>query len=143
MGLLTVTNEKGEIRVCDLVPTKAHSMFELALRLMSQSLQQYGHLQPALFYTDNMADKQFLEAAFPSLLQDVVPVEKYAHLEPLVIPTHIQILVRDTAASIDRMALTLLDALGAEDEGSTLAVCHDLGSGRDLGQASAAHATVL
>lgn len=31
-ALLTVTNEKGEIRVCNLVATKSHSQFELALQ---------------------------------------------------------------------------------------------------------------
>src|SRR6266516_5264262 len=80
-GLLTVTNEKGEIRVCALVATKSHSQFEIALKSMQESLHLYGHSQPAIFYPDNMADKQFLEASFPSLREDIIPVEKYAHLD--------------------------------------------------------------
>jgi hypothetical protein len=93
--LLTVTNEKGEIQVCDLVATKAHSQFELALKRMQESLDLYGHSQPTLFYTDNMADKAFLEASFPSLRQNVVPVEKYSHLEPIAIP-NIHVLIKNS-----------------------------------------------
>ncbi|KAF8578394.1 hypothetical protein K439DRAFT_1621365 [Ramaria rubella] len=70
VGLLTVTNEKGEIRVCDLVATKAHSQFELALIRMRELLELYGHKQPTIFYNDNMSDKQFLETSFPSLQQE-------------------------------------------------------------------------
>jgi len=81
-GLLTVTNQKGEIRSSNLVATKAHSQFCLALNRMRESLQLYGHRQPELFYTDNMADKGFLESSFPSLLENVVPVQKYANLGP-------------------------------------------------------------
>lgn len=67
MALLTVTNEMGEIRVCNLVATKAHSQFELALEYMRGSLERYGHDLPEVFYMDNMLDKEFLEKCFPSL----------------------------------------------------------------------------
>ncbi|KAJ7817148.1 hypothetical protein B0H13DRAFT_2379853 [Mycena leptocephala] len=87
VALLTVTNEKGEIRVCNLVATKSHSQFELALTRMRESLEQYGHDQPAIFYTDNMGDKEFLERCFPSLREAVISVEKYSHLPALEIPT--------------------------------------------------------
>src|SRR5277367_4315162 len=100
-GLLTVTNERGEIRVCALVATKSHSQFELTLKEMQLSLNLFGHSQPHVFYTDNMADKQFLEVSFPSLRGDVVPVEKYAHLDPLVIPTNIVVSMKDTSSAID------------------------------------------
>jgi hypothetical protein len=60
IALLTVTNEKGEIRVCNLVATKSYSQFELALNRMRESLERYGHDQPAIFYPDNMSDKGFL-----------------------------------------------------------------------------------
>ncbi|CAK5266047.1 unnamed protein product [Mycena citricolor] len=83
IALLTVTNELGEIRVCNLVATKAHSQFELALNCMRESLERYGHDQPAIFYTDNMADKEFLERCFPSLREDVITVEKYSELPHL------------------------------------------------------------
>ncbi|KAJ7863662.1 hypothetical protein B0H13DRAFT_2354087 [Mycena leptocephala] len=46
IALLTITNEKGEIRVCNLVATKSHSQFELALNRMRESLILYGHDQP-------------------------------------------------------------------------------------------------
>jgi hypothetical protein len=114
-GLLTVTNEKGEIRVCTLVATKAHSQFELALKRMRQSLDQFGHSQPVLFYTDNMSDKTFLESSFPSLHQDVVPVEKYAHLELLSVPPDVRVLVRNTVSSIDDAVRTIME--GIEPDG--------------------------
>jgi hypothetical protein len=61
IGLLTVTNECGEICVLALVATKAHAQFEIALTEMRRSLEKYGHSQPVLFYTDNISDRPFLE----------------------------------------------------------------------------------
>ncbi|KIK49704.1 hypothetical protein GYMLUDRAFT_183788, partial [Collybiopsis luxurians FD-317 M1] len=84
VALLTVTNEKGEIRLCNLVASKSHLQFELALVRMQESLKIYGHASPLIFYTDNMADKEFLENAFPSLREDLVPIEKYSNLDPLI-----------------------------------------------------------
>lgn len=110
-ALLTVTNERGEIRICDLVATKSHSQFEGALKQMNASLQCYGHKPTSVFYTDNMADKHMLESSFPSLLENVVPIEKYAHLEPLEIPDDVLILVKESPAQIDTAILTILDAL--------------------------------
>ncbi len=103
------------MRVCDLVATKSHSQFALALTRMRQSLDTYGHNQPVLFYTDNMADKQFLEAAFPSLRTDVVPVEKYAHLEPLLLPDDVNVFVCDTVPAIDQAIATIFDDAVLED----------------------------
>ena len=123
-GLLTVTNEKGEIRICTLVATKAHSQFELALKQMKHSLDQYGHAQPTIFYTDNMADKAFLESSFPSLRQGVVPVEKYLHLDPLLVPSHIHVLVRNTTSSIDDAVRTIMAYL-VPDEIETIYIGFD------------------
>jgi hypothetical protein len=110
-----VTNEKGEIRTCNLVATKAQSQYELALTRMRQSLSLYGHTQPLIFYTDNMADKPFLERSFPSLQNDVVPKEKYSDLEPFEIP-HVEILPKDSVLSINDAARSILDDV-PQDEG--------------------------
>ncbi|KAF8971765.1 hypothetical protein BDZ97DRAFT_1650519, partial [Flammula alnicola] len=119
-GLLTVTNEKGEIRVCALVAMEAHSQFELALKKMRESLDQYGHVPPLAFYTDNvLGDKPFLESSFPSLLQDVVSVEKYADLEPLVLPSNIVVLVKASWNAIEDAARTVLDSLPSDGNGAT------------------------
>jgi hypothetical protein len=118
-ALLTVTNEKGEIRLCALVATKSHSQFEKALEEMLASLKLYGHNMPKLFYTDNMADKQFLEKVFTSLQQDVVPVEKYAHLEPMVLPKNIFVMVKNTSTAIDNAIRTILDSLSPDGTGFT------------------------
>lgn len=114
-ALLTITNEKGEICVCNLVATKFHSTFVLALQHMYDSLKLYGHKQSAIFYTDNMADKEFLEKCFSSLQENVVPIEQYSHLEPLSIPNNYQILIRKSVTTIDDAMHTILDSLPYEE----------------------------
>ncbi|KIK53592.1 hypothetical protein GYMLUDRAFT_250294 [Collybiopsis luxurians FD-317 M1] len=91
IGLLTGTNERGEIRLCNLVAMKAHSQFEMALRNMSNLLTTYGHSQPALMYTDNMSDQGFLKQVFPSLQEGVSPIEKHSQLESLEVPSNVVI----------------------------------------------------
>jgi enamine deaminase RidA (YjgF/YER057c/UK114 family) len=118
-GLLTVTNEKGEIRVCALVATKSHSQFELALKNMKKSLELYGHSMPSVFFTDNVAqDRSFLESVFPSLRDGIIPVEKYSNLNPLTLPENIIVRTMDTAAGIDDAVRTILESLPADGNGS-------------------------
>ncbi|PPR06280.1 hypothetical protein CVT24_000821 [Panaeolus cyanescens] len=125
IGLLTITNEKGEIRCCVLVGTKSHSQFEETLAQMRRSLSLYGHPQPQLFYTDNMSDKPFLESAFPLLRENVTPIEKYGNLEPFSLPTDVQILVRRDTAAIDAALSTILDNVPLEAEDPDLVVGFD------------------
>jgi hypothetical protein len=115
MGLLTVTNEIGLIRICNLVATKAHSQFEYPLKQMRQSLELYGHSPVQLFFTDNLADKVFLESSFPSLLRDVIPVEKYGDLEPFKVPSQVQIHVRSEETAINAALATILNHLPLEE----------------------------
>lgn len=124
-ALLTVTNEYGEIRVCNLVATKSHSQFELSLREMAHSLDLYGHPQPALFFTDNMADKAFLESSFPSLRNGIVPVEKHGNLEPFVLPSDVQILPRAEEAAINAALSTIIDELPIESSDPDLILGFD------------------
>lgn len=116
-GLLTVTNEKGEIRTCNLVATKAQSQSELALVNMEKSLALYGHCQPTVFFTDNVSDKPFLERCFPSLRHNVVPIEKYGDLEAFQIPPPpaVEILPKDTVQSIDNAARLILEDVPEDD----------------------------
>ncbi|KAF8174195.1 hypothetical protein K438DRAFT_2050037 [Mycena galopus ATCC 62051] len=116
VALLTVTNERGEIRVCNLVATKSHSQFELALTRMRDSLKRYGHQQPAIFYTDNMADKDFLECCFPSLREGVVPVEKYSHLPALEITADIGVCILESVTEIDAAMRTILQDLPEDSD---------------------------
>ncbi|KAJ6473082.1 hypothetical protein C8R45DRAFT_776206, partial [Mycena sanguinolenta] len=88
-ALLTVTNEKGEIRVCVFVATKSHSQYEDALRRLADDLTVYGHDLPEVFYTDNIADKAMLEKLFVSLREGVVSVEKHSHLPILSTPAFV------------------------------------------------------
>lgn len=95
--------------------TKSHSQYELALQKMRTSLDLYGHEQPCVFYTDSMADKEFLERCFPSLCEDLVPVEKYSHLDPLSIPSGFDISVKKTDDTINDAMRTILDFLPEND----------------------------
>ncbi|KAJ7165396.1 hypothetical protein C8R46DRAFT_900488 [Mycena filopes] len=120
IALLTVTNQKGEIRVCSLVATKSHSQFELALTRMRDALERYGHSQPALFYTDNMADKDFLEHCFPSLRADVVPVEKYSHLPSLEITSDIHVCVLKSVNEINTAMRTIIQDVPEDSAGKSI-----------------------
>jgi hypothetical protein len=124
-ALLTVTNENGLIRICNLVATKAHSQFEHPLKQMRQSLELYGHSPVQLFFTDNLADKAFLESSFPSLLQDVIPVEKYGDLEPFKIPPDVQICVRSEETAINTALATILNHLPLGETDSNVVIGFD------------------
>ena len=113
-ALITVTNDKGEIRVCNFVATKSHSQFTDALKQMRQSLNLYGHQQPEIFYTDNMADKAMLEECFPSLLRNVTPIEKHSNLPILSVPANI-IHVLSTTEEIDNALHAVMDHLAPSD----------------------------
>ncbi|PPQ80024.1 hypothetical protein CVT24_003845, partial [Panaeolus cyanescens] len=124
-AVLTITNQLGEIRNINLVATKAQSQYELALHEMSKSLTMYGHSQPKLFYTDNMSDKGFLEKSFPSLKEDVIPVEKYGDLEVFSIPDNVTILVKNTSQAIDLAIGTINSDVPVEASDSGLVVGFD------------------
>ncbi|KAF9063574.1 hypothetical protein BDP27DRAFT_1426743 [Rhodocollybia butyracea] len=111
IGLLTVTNDKGEIRVCNFVASKAHSQFTDVLKKVKASLDLYGHEQPQVFYTDNMSDKGMLEECFPSLLEDVIPVEKHSALPLFSIPTTITPIVLNSTQSIDNALRAIMSCL--------------------------------
>ena len=116
-AIITVTNERNEIRVCNFVATKSHSQFEMALKDVNNSLKLYGHSQPSLFYTDNISDKKFLEDCFPSLRQGVTPVEKHGHLDEFIIPSNVSILIKNNTNAINDAMRTILDDIPL-DQGS-------------------------
>ncbi|KIM43649.1 hypothetical protein M413DRAFT_25978 [Hebeloma cylindrosporum] len=124
-ALLTVTNQLGEIRSCNLVATKSHAQFEEALKQIQWSLELYGHILPYLFFTDNMADKQFLEHCFPSLSESVVPVEKYQNLEPLVVPDNVPIFIKKSKSAINDAMHTIIDDLPPDDSGAKIVIGFD------------------
>lgn len=92
---------------------------------MRESLQLYGHRQPELFYTDNMADKGFLESSFPSLLEDVVPVQKYANLEPFRLPASIAVFTCAESSSINTALSTILNQVPIDESESDIVVGYD------------------
>ena len=123
---LTVTNEFGEVRILAFVATKSHAQFESALAKMKGSLILYGHKRQRIFYTDNpAADKQFLEKMFPSLLEDVVPVEKHSGLKAVALPQDINLSVQSSASGIDSALARITDDLDVEDETNHIVVGFD------------------
>lgn len=62
-----------------------------------------------------MADKSFLESSFPSLRKDVVPVEKYGHLDPFVLPFDVQICVRNGDSAINSALSTIINNVPLEE----------------------------
>jgi hypothetical protein len=115
-GLFTVTNQLGEVRICDLVATKAHSQIEPHLHDCNDSLIRYGHLQPQAFYTDNMSDMDLLQTCFPSLKQGVTPVEKYNYLESMALPDDTRILILDNATGIDNAILHIMNSAASSGD---------------------------
>ncbi|KAF8908060.1 hypothetical protein CPB85DRAFT_1523598 [Mucidula mucida] len=122
-ALLTVTNEKGEIRVCVFVATKLHSQFTDALKKMAESLELYGHEQPEVFYTDNISDKAMLEGIFKSLLESVTAVEKHSDLPVFSIDAEVTTSVLDSVPAIDNTIHAIMDDV--PDDGGYIVVGFD------------------
>ena len=78
------------------------------------------------FYTDNpAADKQFLESIFPSLLEDVVPVNKYPNLKPVNLPDDVYLDLQSSASGIEQALSKITDDLDMENDTPHLAVGFD------------------
>ncbi len=132
---LTVTNEFGEVRVLAFVATKSHAQFESALLKMKASLEMFGHKQPQIFYTDNpVADKQFLENIFPSLTENVIPVEKYPTLKAIELPSDVHPLPQSSASGIQEAIAKIMVDLKVEDSTSQIVVGFDAEWNVDFGQ---------
>lgn len=126
-GLLTITNENGEIRTCHLVTTTGHSQSSIALDASSKSLTTYGRSQPKAFYTDNVqGDRQLLESSFESsLLKELVRIEPHGHLEILRIPDDVQVRVIREEREIDLVCSRIIGELQGMAEGEDLVVGFD------------------
>ena len=141
---LTVTNKFGEVRILAFVATKSHAQFESALAKMKDSLTLYGHKQPRIFYTDNpLADKQFLEKMFPSLLKDVVPVEKYTGLKAVILPDDMIISVQSTALGIDSALARVIDDIDTVNENNHIVIGFDAEWNVDLIHGGAPQPTAI
>lgn len=132
-----MTNEYGEIRLHDLVMSKAQNQYEHALHKVSASLRQFGHEQPKVIWTDNVrGDKSCLERAFVSLLEGVEPIIKYSELEELALPPDWEPIVCDTFEGVDRAMNAIIGELSAmPDDGGKkeIVVGFDMEWAVDLG----------
>ncbi|KAF6744000.1 hypothetical protein DFP72DRAFT_858146 [Ephemerocybe angulata] len=117
IGVHCITNKFSEIRACHLVTTKGHLQTELALKGVKESLEGYEHEMPQVFFIDNMADKGLLEEVFPSLTEDVVPADKYGHLDELQVPDDVHVFVKEIATAIDLAIESILDVLDSDGAG--------------------------
>jgi len=126
VGLLTVTNELGQVQVLALVATKAHAQFEYALKQMLESLKMYGHDEPWIFYTDNISDKAFLEKCFPSLKLGITPIDKFSELPEFKIPAHVQIFKKSSVSQIEIALATIQELLIDLPESENLTIGFDL-----------------
>lgn len=67
--------------------TKGHDQFMPNMHEIAWSLMKFGHGKVEAVFTDNVhADKEEVQRAFPSLLEDVVPVPAHSTLPPLMFP---------------------------------------------------------
>lgn len=115
-GLLTATNEYGQIVICDLVPTKAHSQFDIALSRKQDSINTFGLPSIQVAFTDNPADKPMLERHFPSLLDGIQPISSHSSLPRFQIPNDVTIHSIRTASQIQDVILSLLDRVSPEEQ---------------------------
>ncbi|KAF8134402.1 hypothetical protein EV363DRAFT_1561939 [Boletus edulis] len=86
-ALHTMVNDYGEIRSMLFTMTKGHDQFMPNMHEIARSLTKFGHGKVEAVFTDNVhADKEEVQRAFPSLLEDVVPVPAHSTLPSLVLP---------------------------------------------------------
>ncbi|KAH6874814.1 hypothetical protein BKA70DRAFT_1378804 [Coprinopsis sp. MPI-PUGE-AT-0042] len=109
-GLLSMTNEIGEIRLCNLI----------ALKRMNESIEKYGLKPPKIVYTNCMSDKSMLEHHFPSLKTGVQPVNTHS-LPPLQLPGDVKVHLCTTMFQTTNIILGLIEQID-EGSGSTLTV---------------------
>jgi hypothetical protein len=83
---MDVNNEFGEIRGLYWCPSKGQSAYTSEFHKIRDHLALYGHKQPEVCYTDNVADAPMLTSIFPSLLEGVRTVDPWSHLPLLVLP---------------------------------------------------------
>ena len=76
LAVYTVCNEFEEIRTQLLVPTKSLNHLQFSFEKMREAYTMYGHDYPEIFFTDDVINDQgFLTSIFPSLSQDVAPLD--------------------------------------------------------------------
>lgn len=95
-------NEVGLIRLFSLVHSTSHSEMERPLRMMKETLDANGYAGLTQVCDDNCCHlRAYLETLFPSLKNDVQPVEcrsRYSHLTNFSIPADVNILYADNMA---------------------------------------------
>src|SRR3954447_9502180 len=111
---------------------------------MKESLKLYGHKQPRIFYTDNpAADKNFLEGLFPSLTENVVPMESHVGLKAVTRPQDVNISVQSSASGIESVLAKITDDLDMEDDKAYITVGFDAEWNVDLTSGGASQPTAI
>ncbi|KAJ7664273.1 hypothetical protein B0H17DRAFT_952109, partial [Mycena rosella] len=141
---LTVTNQHGEVRVMAFVATTSHEEFKSALLKAKENLKLYGLAQPKVIFTDNpAADRPFLEQIFPSLTEDVIPVEKYLGMKQFLKLSDVNIRTSSSAENIGDDIAKIFSDLNTNDETAKLVVGFDAEWNVDLTARGAPHPTAI
>ena len=78
-GLVTATNELGEIRLQFHIVTDGHDQMVNALREFRNTVHQYGQQMPELLFTDKPSDDYaFFREQLPSLIQKEDALSKFS-----------------------------------------------------------------
>ncbi|KAJ3124653.1 hypothetical protein HK098_000938 [Nowakowskiella sp. JEL0407] len=112
-GLYTLVNEYEEIRMQTFMPTKSFSHLIQPFNNLQQSLKNFGHSEPDLFFTDNVTnEKEFLLKSFPSLGQNIqTPANVMTHLDTYEIPKTIAISIISNPHEADVVLNLLIEEI--------------------------------
>lgn len=124
---MCIANERGELRSFVLCASKAHSAFVPALFAIKESLNLYGHTQPHLAFTDNVAaDKPVVTSVFKSLTKNVVPISKYGKLERFQLSSSTAVIVLNTADRVEAVLRSIISEIDPNSLESTQVVGFDI-----------------
>jgi hypothetical protein len=118
VALFTVLNEFGQIRFQAFVPTKSLVHIRAGMEAIVKSLEDHGHPQPILGFTDNVgADMRTFMECIPSLGKSVKLVDPsglFSHLPQMELPPNVSRIFCKTTLEIETACCGILDLLGPE-----------------------------
>ena len=126
-ALFTIVNEWEQIRYQAFVPTKSLAHLHAGLEAIIASLKQHGLPEPALGFTDAVAqDIGTFVACMPSLGENVTPVQldQFADLPLLSLPDNVSIHTLGSQHEIQIACLNILQQIS--DDESILHIGFDM-----------------
>ncbi|KAF5344903.1 hypothetical protein D9758_011549 [Tetrapyrgos nigripes] len=118
VALFTVLNEFGQVRYQAFVPTKSLVHIRAGMEAITKSLQDHGHPQPILGFTDNVgADIRTFMECTPSLGKSVKlvdPAGLFSHLPQMELPPNVSPILCKTTYEIETACHGILELLDTE-----------------------------